>query len=159
MSNDLSVIHAEAEQPEQPEWVQEGEPSFTSEAVQAEYRRLVTQMRSEIVVDPALRTITDLMIKTIARDYCVRLTADMGEPKARQQERDRRMMSMLKQLSDNVHRSGDQSGEEFNRLVLGLVPVVMGVIDSRVGHDPVLAAKLKEDVGGELAAYVRKALP
>ena len=154
MSSDLSVVPVEDfEVPEFNDW-REVEPHFTSLHLQRLYRELVVELDAEFA---GLGATAAMMTRTVARDYVVRVTADQGETRARQLERDRRMMAMLKQLSDNSHRAGDD--ERMQQLVLGLVPVIMGVIESRVGHDQLLAGKLKEDIGAELSAYVRRALP
>ena len=87
--SDLAIVadssHDDDERPEHARW---DEPAFTSPHLQQLYRSLVADMESEIVADPALRTVTAMMIRTVARDYVVRLTADQGEPRARQLERD-----------------------------------------------------------------------
>jgi hypothetical protein len=149
-------IHGEI--PERPDYVRSDEPAFPTIEYQQLYRELVEKMKAESNRNPSTSTIVGLAIETFAREHVVRLIGDQGETRAHQLLRDRRMLSTLRLITDSAQKSSG-AGEGFNQFVMGLIPVVMGVIDSRVGHDPVLAVKLKEDIGAELSAYVGRALP
>lgn len=127
------------------------EPVFPSAEHQQMYRDLVERMEREASVLPGMATAVGLMIRKLARDYVVSVMADQGEPAARSQERDRRMMSLMKMLLDQASRA-DLEHALRTEFVIGLVDGVVRVLDAEVSDDK-LRVRLKELISHEFVTY------
>jgi hypothetical protein len=133
------------------------EPEFVSERHLMLYRKLVRDMEEESNLNPATKTAMGIAIRTLARDYVVRLIGDQGEPRARQQERDRRFMANLKTIIAGAEKA-NLTAQVHEQYVLGLLGEIMAVLESRVGHSRELAGKLKSEIGTAMILYTEKAL-
>ncbi len=135
------------------EWTDE--PTFPRPEHTQLYNTLVERMEAEASVLPGMGTAVGLMIRTLARDYVVRVIADQGDTEyqamAVRAEKDRRMLSLFKMLLEQASRA-DLEHALRTEFVLGLVTEVMRVLDGEV-DDSVLRIRLKELMSEAFVTY------
>lgn len=133
----------------------EHEPSFPTEGHQDLYRDLVIRMEREASILPGMSTAVGLVIRTLARDYVVRLIADQENDQfrasAKRSERDNRMMQGFRLLMDQAMKAdlGHALRTEF---VLGLVGELMRILDAEV-DDLAARVRLKELMSSAFVTY------
>lgn len=128
------------------------EPDFDPEYL-ALYRELVAKMEAEAFQVPGVQTALGLIIRTLARDYVVRVLADhTSEPRVRSRENDRRMMASFKMLLDQAAKS-DLAEAIRTQYVIGLVNEAVRVIYGSI-EDEKKALAVSETMKAAFESYV-----
>jgi len=129
------------------------EPNFPDPEYMSLYRELVFKMDAEAIQVPGVQKAIGLIIRTIARDYVVRVIADhTGEPDVRSRENDKRMMTSFKLLLDVTAKS-DLAEAIRTQYVIGLVNEAVRVIYGSI-EDEQKALAVSETMKAAFESYV-----
>ncbi len=140
---------------ERPSYARVDEPVMPTPEHQELWRKYVEQMERES--NPSRLTTISISIRELARDHVVSLIADQtGEPKARQAERDRRKIALLKEINTSA-RHADSTEGVSRAFITGFVAELVGLTESRLGHEPELAARIRKEIAELAVSYTRKA--